>query len=455
MTTVSREADGAPAAGGSRSTEAAGGSDAKRARARLRARRLKQWFGFSALAVVLGAGAFFGYRYWRKSRIPKIHYETAALDRGHIAAKVTATGTLSALVTVLVGSQVSGRIESMKADWNSIVTKGEVIAQIEPSLFKAAVEQAHANYVSALADVDKSNAQALDADRQYERSKILMGQKLIAQADFETAEANSNVAKAQVASSKAEVEQALASLHQAQVNLKYTTIYSPIDGVVISRSVDVGQTVAASLQAPTLFTIAQDLTKMQVDTSVAEGDVGKLRESMPVSFTVDAYPAERFVGTVRQVRDAPTTVQNVVTYDAVIDVDNSRKLLKPGMTANVTFVHAEKDDVIRVPNAALRFRPDGDILKALGPDGNGAPPQMKPNERALWILHGRRPSRAIIVPGITDGSFTELVSGDAKPGDAAITEVIGASATTGKAAPASTSRMPFGGARAASGSRRM
>jgi HlyD family secretion protein len=212
--------------------------------------------------------------------------------------------------------------------------------------------------------------------------------------------------------------------------------------------------VAASLQAPTLFTIAQDLTKMQVDTSVSEGDVGKIRDKMRVTFTVDAYPTEHFDGVVRQVRDAPTTVQNVVTYDAVIDVDNAKKLLKPGMTANVTFVHAEKDDVLRVPNAALRFRPDDDILKALaGPAASAKPPTLKLTERQIWVLRGRRPTRVIMVPGITDGSMSEVVSGDVREGDAAITEVIGASSTTGKGT-APPSGLPFGAGAQRGGGRR-
>ena len=380
------------------------------------------WLG---LVVVAGAGAYAWHRYSVAERAPKIRYETMPLDRAPISAKVTASGTVSALVTVLVGTQVSGRIESIRVDFNSPVKKGQIIASIEPALFKATVEQARANYVSAKAALDKAKAQAVDADRQYKRSETLVSQKLIAQADFETAEANASVAKAQVSASEAGVEQARAALNQADVNLKYTTILSPIDGVVISRSVDVGQTVAASLQAPTLFTIAQDLTKMQVDTSIAEGDVGKIQPGMKVSFVVDAYPTERFEGSVRQVRDAPTTVQNVVTYDGVIDVDNSRKLLKPGMTANVTFIYAQKDSVLRVPNAALRFKPDSTLLDHMGARGGGLT-ALKPNERFVWILKDGKPSRAAIGIGISDGSNTEVTSGNVHEGDRAVIEALGA-----------------------------
>lgn len=394
--------------------------------------RIAKWV---ALAAVLGGGVIAWLKYSAAERKPKIHYETAGIDRGQIAAKVTASGTVSALVTVLVGSQVSGRIDSLRVDYNSPVKKGQVIASLEPSLFKAAVAQARANYASAQAALEKAKAQAVDADRQYKRAETLVGQKLIAQADYETAQANAAVAKAQVSASEADVEQARAALNQAEVNLRYTTILSPIDGVVISRSVDVGQTVAASLQAPTLFTIAQDLTKMQVDTSVAEGDVGKIRSGMKVSFVVDAYPTERFEGTVRQVRDAPTTVQNVVTYDGVIDVDNSRRLLKPGMTANVTFVYAEKDSVLRIPNSALRFKPDTALLEQMGPRSKGPPANLKPRERFVWILKNGQPERETIGIGISDGTVTEVTSGDVREGDRAVTEVLGA-------APAATVR-PF------------
>src|SRR5689334_8590844 len=297
------------------------------------------------LVVILVAAGGFWFAQTRRPPGPK--YETVKADRGRIVARVTATGTLSALVTVQVGSQVSGRISELHADFNSQVKKGQVIAKIDPELFRAAVEQARANYAAAKGNLEKAQAQAVDAQRQFERAKALAERQLIATADRDTAESTAAAAKAQVAASQGRLEQASASLHQAQTNLEYSIIKSPIDGVVISRSVDVGQTVAASLSAPTLFTIADDLKKMQVDTSVAEADVGKLKADMPATFVVDAYPQEKFRGKVRQIRNAPTSVQNVVTYDAVIDVDNPDLKLKPGMTANVTFVFAEKTDVVR------------------------------------------------------------------------------------------------------------
>src|SRR2546428_556586 len=284
-------------------------------------------------------------------------YETVKVERGRIVARVTASGTLSALVTVQVGTQVSGRIQDLYVDFNSPVRKGQILAKIDPQFFRAEVEQAKANLAAAQGNLAKAKAQAVDAHRQFERAEVL-GQKaqLVAQADIDTADANAQAADAQIKAMEGAVAQAQASLYQAEVNLGYTTIASSIDGVVISRNVDVGQTVAASLQAPTLFTIAQDLRKMQVDTNVSEADVGKLRDGMPTSFTVDAFPGETFKGVIRQIRNAPQSVQNVVTYDAVIDVDNSDMRLRPGMTANVTFTYAQKDDALRFPNAALRFR---------------------------------------------------------------------------------------------------
>jgi HlyD family secretion protein len=375
---------------------------------------------------------------------PKSSIETAPVDRGRIVAKVTATGTLSAIVTVQVGSQVSGRVAALYADFNSPVTKGQLIAKIDPDLFKAAAEQARANLAAAQGNLAKSVAQAADARRQAERSKALVERKLIAQADFDTAMSTADAAEAQVKASQGAVEQARAGLHQAEVNLAYTNILSPTNGTVISRNVDVGQTVAASLQAPTIFVIAEDLAKMQVDTSVAEADVGRLSAGMTATFTVDAYPTESFRGVVRQIRNAPQTVQNVVTYDSVIDVANPELKLKPGMTANVTFVYAEKEDVLRLPNAALRFRPPANLLaSAEGAGGaRGANPGGRPatgsgaagpprlpragsearDARTIWVLRGEKPAPVRIRVGISDGAVTEVVEGEIQAGDKVITD---------------------------------
>lgn len=243
---------------------------------------------------------------------------------------------------------------------------------------------------------------------------------LMTGSDFDTAEAALGVARAEVGVAEANVQQSLAARDQAELNLRYTTIISPIDGVVISRNVDVGQTVAATLQAPTLFSIAQDLTRMQVDTNVSESDVGKIREGMAVTFGVDSYPGRSFPGTVRQLRDNAQTIQNVVTYDAVVDVDNSERLLKPGMTANVSFVYAERSDALRVPNGALRFQPDAATLALAKLEAPGAAPT---EQRWLWLLRSGHPVAIAVRTGITDGTSTELVSGEAMGGEAAILEI--------------------------------
>jgi HlyD family secretion protein len=413
------------------------------------------------VAVLVSAGvvgiAYGGVRYMRSHAAPALRYETVTVDRGRISAKVTASGALSALVTVQVGSQVSGRIESLRADFNTPVKKGQVIATIEPSLFQAALEQARANLAAARANLEQAKTQAMEADRQYTRAKNLFAENLMSKADVDAAEANAQTSKAKIAAMEASVQQTSAALHQAEINLKYTTIVSPIDGVVISRNVDVGQTVAASLQAPTLFTIAQDLTKMQVDTNVAEGDVGKIHPGMPVTFTVDAYPGKKFNGTVRQVRDAAQTIQNVVTYDAVVDVANDERLLKPGMTATVTFVHAEKDDVLRVPNAALRFKPDNATIAAMtsaaaasggvaAPNAASAAPEpassngrerrgrgkldLRADQRVVWLQRGGAPQPVTIAVGITDGTMTEVTEGELQPGDVLVTEAISSSGSS-------------------------
>jgi HlyD family secretion protein len=412
-----------------------------------------------AVAVLAVAGGVAFWRYRTSTRDGTFKYETAAVDRGRVVARVTATGTLSALVTVQVGSQVSGTISSLTADFNTHVHKGQVIARIDPRLFQAAVDSARANVVAAQGNLAKAKAQAADAQHQLGRTRELADRKLVAQADLDTAQANADALTASVTAAEGAVAQTQAALSQATLSLAYTSIVSPTDGVVISRSVDVGQTVAASLQAPILFVIAEDLAKMQVDTSVAEADVGRLSAGMPATFTVDAYPGQVFQGTVRQVRNAAQTVQNVVTYDAVVDVQNPELKLKPGMTATVTFVYAQRDDVVRVPNAALRFRPPPgmprpQVTSAAGPGGDaprggaaadegtprarpggtagapgGAPdaPGGTPGDlrRTVWVLRNGQPEPVNVRTGISDGSLTELVKGELSPGDVVITDASG------------------------------
>ncbi len=407
--------------------------------ARVRRRRCTRQMRFPSIILwltVVALGGAVAYRvspWYAGNRDEEPKFDTVPLGRGSVVARVTASGTLSAVMTVQVGSQVSGRIKEIYANFNDEVKQGQVIAKIDPQLFTAALAQSRANHRAAQGDLQKSQVQAQDAERQLTRTKELAARKLVAQADLDTAQANADMARATVASSAGRLEQAKAALNQAEVNLNYTTIESPITGVVISRNVDRGQTVAASMQAPILFVLAEDLRKMQVDTSVAEADVGKLEDGMKASFTVDAYPNERFEGVVRQIRNSPTTVQNVVTYDAVVDVANPELKLRPGMTANVTFVFAERPDTLRVPNAALRFRPTADMLGTK--DGAGAPaPAVKAatkvvnprsNKRTVWVLRGQTPSPVEITTGITDGSFTEVLAGELHEGDAVITDTAG------------------------------
>jgi HlyD family secretion protein len=400
------------------------------------------------LAVLCMAGAL----YWRlrvAHRTPDVQYKTSPVDRRTIVGRVTASGTLSALVTVQVGTQVSGRIQKLFADYNSQVQKGELVAKIDPQLIEASVQQAQANFMSAKAAVAMAQANALNADKQYARTKALRDSNLAAQADLDTAEANVATTHAAIDGAKATLAQSEAALHQAQVNLSYTNIVSPIDGVVISRSVDVGQTVAASLSAPTLFTIAQDLTKMEVDTNVAEGDVGRLQVGMKTYFTVDSFPGQRFWGKIRQIRNSATTVQNVVTYDAVIDVDNSDLRLRPGMTANVTVVYAEKQGALAVSNAALRFRPPpslagsstsggpGDARRRNRGSGSAASADPPAEAKSLWVMRGGAPQAVSVHTGLTDGTVTEVVDGDLAEGDQVVVDTVGSDAAP-SAAPTST-----------------
>jgi HlyD family secretion protein len=411
-------------------------------------RRAGWIFGVAMTAVLVSGVIVYGSTVTGR---PDLQFESAPVDRGRIVARVSATGTLSALVTVQVGSQVSGRIKAIFVDFGAPVKKGQVIAQMDRQLFQAASEQARANRAAAEANLTKAEAQAAEAARQVQRANILAARDLVSRAEAETRQAEYEAQKAGVGAARSGVAQARAAEHQADVSLAYATIVSPINGIVISRNVDIGQTVAASLQSPTLFTIAEDLRKMQVDTAVSEADVGKIRANEPASFSVDAYPNERFHGVIRQIRDAPQTVQNVVTYDAVVDVDNSDLKLKPGMTANVTFVYAEREDVLRLPSAALRFRPPPSLLDPKLGDGRKKSKQESKQAKlerhakreadqtdgrtddaprssgrgSVWVLRGATPSALSVEVGISDGSHVELLAGDLREGDALVTDAFG------------------------------
>jgi len=330
-------------------------------------------------SVIVAAIALFAAFQFKGNDKPQ--YFTTKADRGDIREVVEATGTINAVTTVQVGSQVSGTISRLNADFNSRVKKGQVVAQIDPSLFQGALLQAKAdlanakaNLVASQANLEKAQAAAVQTKADYERTSGLAKEGVMSQQQLDLAKANADSADAAVSAAKATITQAIAQAQQkqaavtvAQTNLDYTTIHAPIDGTVIARSVDVGQTVAASLQAPTLFTIAQDLTKMQVYASTDESDVGMIHTGQVVTFKVDAFPKDSFTGTVSQVRLNATTVQNVVTYNTIIDFDNPQMKLFPGMTAYITIPVADATNALRVPNGALRYKPDmtADQVRAL------------------------------------------------------------------------------------------
>lgn len=398
---------------------------------------MKKIVGAVLIVSALVAAGFFFFK-----KPPKVQYKTLKVERGAIASSVSATGTLNAVVTVQVGTQVSGTISKLYVDFNSPVKKGQAIAQIDPALFSSAVQQARGNALNAEANLAKAKVALADAKRTLGRNKALLAEGIIAQSDLDAALTAYESALAGVRGGEASVMQTRGALRQAETNLNYSTIRSPVDGIVVSRNVDVGQTVAASFQTPTLFTIAQDLTKMQIDTSVDESDISRLQVGQSADFTVDAYPERHFEGTVVQIRNAPVVTQNVVTYVAVIGVSNPEMKLKPGMTANVAVQIRKKDDVLKVPSAALRFKPKMDKEKSAkgrkdGETGVAGPkgPARKQGGgkggggdagQAVYLLKGedQTPVRVSIETGITDGSFVEVVTGDLKEGDDVIIEQV-------------------------------
>lgn len=401
------------------------------------------WKWLLAVAVVAAAGG--GFYYFRHNHTVPLTYNTTSVARSELTKVVTATGTLNPVVNVTVGTQVSGRISKLYVDYNSVVKSNEIIAEIDPSTYQAAVSQASADLANAEANLE---LQQVEADR----SSDLFSNKLISASDNDTAVANLHEAQAQV-----KIKQA--SLSNTLVNLNYCKIVSPVNGVVISRAVELGQTVASSFNTPTIFQIANDLTKMQIDTSVAEADVGGVLEGQEVDFTVDAYPERTFHGTVTQVRNSPTTVNNVVTYDCVIGVTNADYKLKPGMTANVSIVVAHRDNALVMPNGALRFRPpEGAVVDtnslaappspatnanfAGSPGGHrsGRPRGEHPSIHTIYVLAGdsNDPKLQVVQirTGISDGISTEVVSG-LDEGAKVVTSAVGPTSTTPSG--------PFGG----------
>src|SRR5881398_772000 len=455
---------------------------------------MKRLLPLLAVAVLAGAGVW-AYLYTQSiGNAPK--YRLARVERGPLTAAVSATGNLNAVITVQVGSQVSGQIKELFVDFNSVVKKSQVVARIDPDIFEAKVNQAKADLASAKSAVlnqqaqversraDVENARAahaegkaqtakaqvavVDTKRDLDRKTELFARQLIAKSDLDSAQAAHDstgaqldsaraheqalasaiqsaiaqlrVAEAMLASARAQVKQKAAALHQAKVDLDHTTIRAPVDGVVISRAVDIGQTVAASLSAPTLFTIAQDLTKMQVEASVAEADVGQISLAQPATFKVDAFPREAFTGKVVQIRKAAQVLQNVVTYTVVIATDNRGGRLLPGMTANVKLIVGEKANVLKVPNAALRFRPAGARAEAKSTGAEtktkGSPPARGASGESadgkagvggrVWRLDADgEPQPIAVTLGITDGTATEVIRGDLKDGEAVVVGLAG------------------------------
>jgi HlyD family secretion protein len=383
-----------------------------------RSNRWVKWTIIIVAAIAVIAG---GIWYFKRGHTDAPDYQTAAVARGDLTQVVTATGTLNPVVNVTVGSQVSGRISKLNVDFNSVVKSNEVIAEIDPSTYQAAVEQSTADLANARANLELQQVEA-------NRSSDLFTNKLISGSDYDTAIATLHEAEAMV-----KIKQA--SLNNAMVNLNYCKILSPVDGVVILRAVELGQTVASSFNTPTIFQIANDLTKMQIDSSVAEADVGGVVEGQNVDFTVDAYPYQNFHGGVTQVRNSPTTVNNVVTYDCVIGVTNSDYKLKPGMTANVSIVIAQRENVLTIPNAALRFHPPDSALVQTnavtqtatnsagaagapggqGRRGSGRMRGERPVFHAIYVLLGTGEDAKLqamqIKTGISDGISTEVLSG--------------------------------------------
>jgi len=421
-----------------------------------------------------------------------VQYRTASVEHGDINVAISSTGNPNAVVTVQVGSQVSGIVVDLLADFNTKVTKGELIARIDPAPFQAKVDQAQANVdaaraavanaqaviqqamagiqaansslAAAQANVVKAEAVAEDAKVKVDRRVIMVRQGADAKEDLETAQttyksavadhdalvaqqhavednvkvaqAQLNVANSLLAANQSQVKQFTAALQSAQLDLGHTNITAPVDGVVVSRNVDVGQTVAASLAAPTLFLIAQDLTKMQVDTNVSEADVGRVRVNQPATFTVDAYPGQTFTGSVTSIRKAPINVANVITYDAVIGVSNPDLKLFPGMTANVKILVNQRLNVLKVPNAALRYHPaTAPAAAAAKGAGKGAAP-----EKAVWVLDAEnKQQRVVVATGESDGEYTEVTQGGLKDGDRVIVAALANAAPVSGGSPVSQS----------------
>ncbi len=400
------------------------------------------------LAVVAaGATAYV----WQQEQAAEPQYVTAPVGTGDILRAIVATGAVNPVVTVEVGSYVSGVIQNLYCDYNSEVKAGQLCAKIDPRPFQVVVDQASANLQSAQAQLNKDQAGLAYASINYERDRKLQKQGIVSEDTVDSDKNAFDQGTAQVALDQSAIAQRAAELHAAQVNLDYTNITSPVDGTVVLRDVSVGQTVAASFQTPTLFLIAQDLTKMQVDTNVSESDVGGARVGEQACFTVEAYLDQTFCGQVSQVRRAPITVQNVVTYDVVVSVDNPDLKLLPGMTANTRIITDERKNVVRVPLQALKFSPEGFGGRGRGTGSTRAEsgteprtgPRTEPSAR-VWVLRDGKPVRSPIAIGLDDGTYAEVVHGDLRPGDQVIVNEVSAGTQSGRGGQVPRPRLHLG-----------
>ena len=393
--------------------------------------------------LIVGAGGWYG---WTHRHGPALQLQTAKVTKGPIARRIVVAATLNTVKSVDVGSQVSGNIAMLAVDFNSIVKEGQLLAKLDPALFQAAVDNANAAYEQSQADLGVSQAALEDAQQKYDRAKLLSASQLIAQSDMDAAEIALHSAQADVTSAKANVVRMKANVEQAQTNLDHTIILAPCDGIIVNRSVDVGQTVAAAMTAPVLFRIAADLQKMQAQAEVDEADVGSVKAGDTATFQVESYPNENFTGTISQVRLTPTTsangsstttpatngatvstATNGITYTTIIDVANTDLRLRPGMTATVVLTGNQREDAIRVPNVALLFRPSLDLLKAVGQE---APANLKgpstgssgdEDFEQVWQYDGKKFTPVPIRLGLSDAQWGEEISGPLKDGDLVVT----------------------------------
>jgi HlyD family secretion protein len=378
-------------------------------------RLLRPWLITTLLVVAIIGGALIGWQQLHHGSPPR--YVTSAASTGPVTKVVSSTGTVNPELTIIVGSYVSGVIKDVHCDYNTQVKTGQVCAEIDPRPYQTAVDQARANLDIAKAQLLKDEASLTYAKATFDRYAILVKSSAVSADAYDNAKSTFEQAQAQVVYDNASIEQRQAALDAAQVNLDYTDIRSPVDGTVVSRNITIGQTVAASFQTPTLFLIASDLTRMQVDTYVSEGDIGGIELGDKAPFSVDAFPSRTFEGKVEQIRQSPQTVQNVVTYDVVVSISNADLALKPGMTASVRVVIDQRTDVLRVPSQAVRYVPS-----------NG--PRPDPAHPKVWVLRDGQSVAVDIKPGLNDDDFVEVVSGDIKPGDQVIVAERPAAAVT-------------------------